>query len=170
MSTPTTLIASDRIGPPIARWVGAVLALCAVMAVMQVDWINPATVRGAPIGLVMAIVWCVGLAIWLLGVVRRGRSRFQLWMMAGVVALFALHFGAVRALGPFIPTVVATGFFSAAMIRSSLSPTEPRGAPYRGRACRAIMMSGALFLLAHSLRIIGQDGLMAAGLIDYPAP
>jgi hypothetical protein len=143
------------------------LALAVVIALMQIPWLNPASVRGRYFATLMVITWCIGLALWLLGIVRRHRSRFGMRTLCIMVTIAAIYLGAWTAFGPSVPTLLAAGVASAAMLDSSRDE-DAVAAPFRNRLCRAIMAAGGLLMLAHICRLFGYTALVDLGILEKP--
>ena len=160
---------SRSLGSSTGRTLTIPLALAVVIALMQIPWLNPASIQGSRFAaLLMDILWCAGLVIWLLGVVRRHRSQFGIRTLAVVVAVAALFFGACRALGPPVPMLIAAAGASAAMLLASRAGAGGAVSPFRNPACRAVMTAGGLLMLAHVCRISGQAALIALGVLEQP--
>ena len=116
------------------------------------------------LGAAMVAMWCAGLGLVLLGIVRQHNSRFKLRTLAILTAVIAVYLGMCQAIHPVIPTIiVAAGLSMAMLYEVQRKGTETK--PYRGPICRVIMAVGGLVFLAHAVRVLGFMLLIRLGLV-----
>jgi hypothetical protein len=58
-----------------------------------VPWLDPTAYEGRVCG-TLTLAWCLGLLVWLLGIVRRHRSRFSLRSLVILTAFVAVFLSA----------------------------------------------------------------------------
>jgi hypothetical protein len=134
----------------------------------NVRWLDPSGFETRNLGAAMVAAWCAGLAVLLLGVVRRHASRFTLRTLGILIAVIAVYLGLCQAVHPVIPALIVAAGLSVTMLNAApRTGTESR--PYRGRLSRAIMAVGGVFFLAHCLRVLGLILLSKLGLLSLPA-
>src|SRR5262245_11866148 len=88
------------------------LALGGLMALMQVPGLDPTGVAGRAFGQLIVVSWCLGLLVWLLGIVRRHQSRFSLRTLILLIGASAIYLGLCRVVPPHIPTLLGIGILS----------------------------------------------------------
>jgi hypothetical protein len=154
-----------------ARWLDFkfyLISVAALVAVMQIPWLDPLGFHGRPVRASMTVVWCAGALVLALGVARRHRSRFTLRTLALFIAFIAVFLGLCRMFHPVIPTGFLAYALSVDMLleahRASVDDRFGR-LPFRGRLSRAIMVAGGVIFLANFCRLLGIFILINCGVL-----
>jgi hypothetical protein len=144
------------------------ISVAALVALMQIPWLDPIGFHGRPIAVSMTVAWCAGLVVLALGVARRHRSRFTLRTLALLIAFIAVYLGLCRMLHPVIPTGFLAYALSVVMLyEAHLASVDDRFGclPFRGRLSRAIMVVGGLIFFANVCRMLGIFTLIHCGVL-----
>jgi hypothetical protein len=144
------------------------ISVGALIALMQIPWLDPIGLHGRPIVVLMGVAWCAGLVVVALGVSSRHRSRFTLRTLALLIAFIGVYLALCRALHPLIPTGFLAYALSVVMLyEAHLAVVDHRFGhlPFRGRFSRVIMMLGGLIFFANVCRILGILTLIHCGVL-----
>jgi hypothetical protein len=127
------------------------LVLCGLVALMSTPVFNPGHFRGSWFGLTIMGLWAWALFVWVIGVLRKHKSRppARIFLFASVA--LALMFGACPWLP--VPHSIRLGFavISAVMIHEA-GHGDDQPMAFRGRLSRTVLGSAGLLGLAVALR------------------